>query len=90
MADRAVLLCGSTVQLHHQQVVWQQERDLRASVQRWRSALGIDIELREPVEQRGLSKEVAAAISIAWRRYVSVLKQAEPEQRSKDSCLHSH
>jgi hypothetical protein len=55
------------------------EGRLRASVQRRRRALGLDIELHESVEQRGLSKEVVAAILISRRCVVSVLKQAEPE-----------
>jgi len=82
--------CRPTLQLRHQQVVWQQKRDLRASVQRRRRALDFDIELQEPIEQRGLPKEVASAISVAQGCVASVLKQAEPEQRSEDSCLHRH
>jgi len=82
--------CRPTTQLRHQQVVWQQKRDLTASVQRRRRALDFDIELQEPIEQRGLPKEVASGISVAQGCVVSVLKQAEPEQRSEDSCLHRH
>jgi hypothetical protein len=61
------------------------EGRLTASVQRRRRALGFDIELHEPVEQHGLSKEVASAILVAQRCVVSVLKQAEPKQRSEAS-----
>ena len=61
-----------------------------ASVQRRRRALDFDIELHEPVEQRGLPKEVASGISAAQGCVVSVLKQTEPEQRSENSCLHRH
>jgi len=56
-----------------EQVVWAQKRDLTVSVQRRRPLLGFDIELHEPVEQRGLSKEVASAILVAQRCVVSVL-----------------
>ena len=44
----------------------------------------------EPVEQRGLPIEVASAILVAQGCVMSILKQAEPEQRSEDSCLHRH
>ena len=57
------------------------------SVQRRRPLLGFDIELHEPVKQRGLSKEeeVASAILVAQRCVVSVLKQGEPKLRSEAS-----
>jgi hypothetical protein len=60
------------------------------SVRRRRLALDFDIELQEPVEQRGLPTEVASAISVARGCVMSVFKEAEPEQRSEDSCLHRH